>query len=297
MSTATSFKYLPAQMVELLRGMEMSVRGSMDKGLSGNHLSKALGSSVEFAEYRDYQPGDPIQRIDWSVYARTDRHVIRQFLEEVHVQAYVCLDISESMNFKHTGKMTKLEYAQYLAAGFMYCMVQQGDSAGLVTFDDDIVDFHPAVNSFSALAPQLKALEAVDVQAKRGDIENTMHQLCERIPHKALIVVISDLLQEPDRVLKGLQHLSHDGKKLTVFHTLDEHEITLPREGVAELSELETGEEMLIDFRAVHDAYMTQVTHYLNTLRGGCINLRANYLLVDTKTEVRDTLFQRSCML
>src|SRR5688572_4965552 len=132
------YKYLPAQLADRLRGLGIGVRKQMDGGMQGLHRSHTFGSSVEFAEYRAYTPGDPIRRIDWAVYARTDRHMIRQFHDEVNVRAHVLLDISESMVYQDQGPMRKLDYACYLAAGIMYLMVQQRDTTALMTFDEDV---------------------------------------------------------------------------------------------------------------------------------------------------------------
>ncbi|OQB84864.1 MAG: VWA domain containing CoxE-like protein [Planctomycetes bacterium ADurb.Bin126] len=287
------YRYLPTRMADRLRGMGVAVRKQMDGSMQGLHRSPAFGSSVEFAEYRGYVPGDPIRRIDWAVYARTDRYVIRQFQEEVNIRAYVLLDISRSMSYRQSGPMTKLEYASFLAAGMMYLMVQQGDSTSLVTFDADIRDMHDLTGSFTGLKPMLRALEGVTAE-REGDIEAALHAAAERIPGKAMVVLISDLLQDPRQALRGVQHLVHDGKDVTVFHVLDPGELRLPIDGLYEVEALETREKMVVDIGEIREAYLRQLREYLDEVRTGCSNVGADYILVNTNTEVHDTLHKRS---
>ncbi len=293
---SSRYKYLPDELAERLRHVQaqIAVRKQMDAGMQGLHSSPAFGSSVEFAEYREYIPGDPIQRIDWPVYARTDKYVIRRYQEEVSIRTYVLLDISESMSFQLQGSRTKLEHACYLAAGFMYLMVRQGDACGLITFDDQIRDQFELAGSLPGLRPMLEAMERAEPKRKKGDIADVLHTVAEMIPGRALIVLVSDCLQDPADVLHGIRHLDHDGKAVTVFHVLDEGEMHLPEKGLAELIELETGERMQVDFSDVRQIYAAKVNRFLDELRMGCTNLRADYILAPTQGEVHDTLFMRS---
>ena len=298
------YKFLPAQLADRLRGLGLGVRKQMDGGMQGLHRSPAFGSSVEFAEYRAYVPGDPIRRIDWAVYARTDRHVIRQFHDEVNVRAYVLLDISESMAYPELAKtdgpigswgaMSKMDYASFLAAGIMYLTVQQRDSTALFTFDDEVRQVFDPVSSFVGLKPMLLALE--DITPKRaGNIEKVLHSAAEKIAGRSLIVLISDLLQDPREVLRGIGHLTHDGKEVSVFHVLDPSELKLPMDGLCEIESLETREKMLVDVTQIRDRYLERLRSYLDEVRTGCTNAGADYFLVDTLTDVRDALFRR-CM-
>jgi uncharacterized protein (DUF58 family) len=286
------YKYLPAQMADRLRGLGIAVRKQMEGGMQGLHRSPTFGSSVEFAEYRAYTPGDPIRRIDWAVYARTDRHMIRQFHDEVNVRAHVLLDISESMSYRDQGSMRKLDYACYLAAGIMYLMVQQRDSTSLVTFDDEIRQIFDPAASFAGLKPMLLALEEI-APRREGNIEKALHAVADRISGRCLIVLISDLLQEPKEVLRGIGHLAHDGKDVTIFHVLDSGELRLPVDGLYEIEALETREKMLVDLALVRERYLQRVRGYLNEVRTGCSGAGADYFLVDTQTDLRDALLRR----
>ena len=289
----TTYKFLPNQLAERLRKLGIAVKKQMDGGMTGLHRSPTFGSSVEFAEYRGYVPGDPTGRIDWAVYARTDRYMIRQFHDEVSVNSHVILDVSESMRYRQDGPMTKMDYACFLAAGFMYMMIQQGDTASLMTFDRKIRDRHEPAGSLGGLRPMLRALEEIG-PSEPGDIEQSLHDAAELIPGRALVVIISDLLQEPAEVLRGIGHLLHDGKDVTVFHVLDHGEIHLPMKGVFDIKFLENAPKMMVDIAQVRDAYLDRVRRYLDQLRAGCTNQGADYFLFDTKTDVRDALLKRS---
>jgi len=290
-----TYKYLPPQMAEHLQNMGIGVRKQMDGGMQGLHRSPAFGSSVEFAEYRPYVQGDPIKRIDWSVYARTDRYVIRRFHDEVNIRAHVLLDVSESMAYGHQGSMSKMEYGCYLAASVMYIMINQGDSAGLMTFDDDLRDMYEPAASFVGLRPMLLGLEEIKPQGE-SNIENALHKAAELIRGRAFVVLISDLLQDPRETLQGIGHLCYDGKDVTVFHVLDPGELRLPDEGLIEVEFLETRDRMNVDIAEFRDLYLQRIREYLDEVRIGCSNEGADYILVDTATDVLDVLHRRAAV-
>ncbi|MBC8472958.1 MAG: DUF58 domain-containing protein [Planctomycetes bacterium] len=296
MIESTGYRYLPPRMAERLRGVEIGVRRPMDGSHQGLHRSPAFGSSVEFAEYREYAPGDPVSQIDWPVYARSDRYVIRRFHEDVSIRCYIMLDISGSMKYKQDGPLQKSEYACYLAAGMMYSMVQQGDIVSLITFDDQIRDYYEPSGSFVGLKPMLQGLEKIEPKNK-GNIEAALHTAAEMIKGKALVVIISDLLEEPESILQGINHLYYDGKEITLFHILDPAEMNMSVSGLADVTSLESKEKVTVDFRRVRDAYLEQLRLYLDELRSGFQKIRAEYILTETRTEVYDAILQRSRMV
>jgi uncharacterized protein (DUF58 family) len=283
-------------MAERLRGVEIGVRRPMDGSHQGLHRSPAFGSSVEFAEYREYAPGDPVSQIDWPVYARSDRYVIRRFHEDVSIRCYIMLDISGSMKYQQDGPLQKSEYACYLAAGMMYSMVQQGDIVSLITFDNEIRDYYEPSGSFVGLKPMLQGLEKIEPKNK-GNIEASLHTAAEMIKGKALVVIISDLLEEPESILQGINHLYYDGKEITLFHILDPAEMNMSVKGLADVTSLESKEKVTVDFRRVREAYLEQLRLYLDELRSGFQKIRAEYILTETRTEVYDAILQRSRMV
>jgi uncharacterized protein (DUF58 family) len=296
MIESIGYRYLPPRMAERLRGVEIGVRRPMDGSHQGLHRSPAFGSSVEFAEYREYAPGDPVARIDWPVYARSDRYVIRRFHEDVSIRCYIMLDISASMKYQQDGALQKSEYACYLAAGMMYVMVQQGDMVSLITFDDQIREYYEPSGTFVGLKPMLQGLEKIEPKNK-GNIEAALHSAAEMIKGRALVVIISDLLEEPESILQGINHLYYDGKEITLFHILDPAEMNMSITGLADVTSLETKDKITVDFRRIRDAYLEQLRLYLDELRSGLQKTRSEYILTETRTEVYDAILQRSRMV
>lgn len=292
MSETGEYRYLPAYMAERLRGIEISVHRPMDGSNQGLHRSPAFGSSVEFAEYREYMPGDPIARIDWPVYARSDRYVIRRFHEDVSIRCYVLLDISGSMGYKGSGTMSKIEYGCYLAGAMLYVMLQQSDTSSLITFDTDIRRYHEPAGSFINLKPMLLELENIQL-GKEGDIEATLHTAAELIKGRALVVIISDFLQEPEKIIRGINHLHHDGKEITLFHIMDPTEVNMPLYGLLEVVSMEQEGKLTVDFGRIKETYLKQLRLYLDQLRSGCQRIRADYIFADTGMDVYDAILQR----
>ena len=288
-----NYKYLPPRMADNLRNLGISVRKQMDGGMQGLHRSPAFGSSVEFAEYRSYVQGDPIQRIDWTVYARTDRYMIRRFHDEVNIRAHILLDTSESMSYREKGKISKMEYGCYLAACMMYMMINQGDSVRLMTFGDDLRDMFEPASSFVSLRPMLLALEDIKPHGA-GNIEQSLHKAAELITGHALVVVISDLLQNPSEILKGIGHLGYAGKDVTIFHVMDPGELHLPDEGLIEVEFLETHDKMNVDISEFRELYLQRIREYLDEVRIGCTKEGADYILVDTASDIHDALRRRA---
>jgi uncharacterized protein (DUF58 family) len=292
MSESGEYRYLPAHMAERLRGIEIGVRRPMDGSKQGLHRSPAFGSSVEFAEYREYMPGDPIAQIDWPVYARSDRYVIRRFHEDVSIRCYVLLDISGSMGYKGSGAMSKIEYACYLAASMLYVMIQQSDTSSLITFDSQIRSYHEPTGTFRRLKPMLLDLENLTL-GKAGDIEAVLHNAAELIKGRALVMIISDFLQEPEKIIRGINHLYHDGKDVTLFHLMDPTEMNMAISGLVEVVSMEQEGKLIVDFGRIKESYLKQLRLYLDQLRTGCQRIRADYIFADTGMDVYDAILQR----
>ena len=293
MAEPKRYRFLPPKMAERLRGLEISVHRPMDGSHQGLHRSPSFGSSVEFAEYREYATGDPISRIDWPVYARSDRYVIRQFHEDVSIRCYVLLDTSGSMGYRQDGPLSKLEYGCYLAAAMLYAVVQQGDTASLITFDSDIQQHYEPTGTFVGLRPMLFGLEEIQARGA-GDVERALHRTAELVRGKALVVVISDLLQDPEETFRGVHHLHHEGKDVTLMHVLDPAELNLSLTGLADVACLESTERITVDFRQIRDAYLEQMRRFLEQLRRGCQEIRADYVLAETRTDLYDVMLRRS---
>ena len=284
-----AYKFLPPELADRLRGLGVTVRRPVEGGLQGLHRSPHHGSSVEFADYREYTRGDPPNRIDWAVFARTDRHVIRRYQEETNVRAYILLDTSESMSFRDAGKLSKMDYACHLAAGLMFALVNQSDAAGLTLFNDAVQKQFPPAGSLGGLRPMLLALEEIKPSG-RSKIDQALHTLAEQIQRRSLVILISDLLQNPADTIRGIRHLQHNKHEVLVLHTLDAAEINLNFSGFTELRELETGARLPVHADEIRDAYAAEVQKFLDELRRGCLGSLADYQLMDTRTPVEEAL-------
>ena len=286
------YRYLPVHLAERLRGIEIGVHRPMDGSNQGLHRSPAFGSSVEFAEYREYMPGDPIAQIDWPVYARSDRYMIRRFHEDVSLRCYVILDISGSMGYQGSGTLRKIEYASYLAAAMLYVMIQQSDTCALMTFDSDMRAFHAPTSTFTGLKPMLLELETLAL-GKEGDLETSLHRAAELIPGRALVMIISDFLEAPEQIIRGINHLHHDGKEVTLFHVMDPTEVNMPLSGLLDVVSMEGQEKLTVDFDSIRDDYLKSLRGYFEQLRSGCQRIGADYIFADTGADVYDAILQR----
>ncbi|MCX7590885.1 MAG: DUF58 domain-containing protein [Kiritimatiellae bacterium] len=291
MKPALTYKYLPPALAEALRDANLFVRRPVQGGKQGLHRSPQFGSSVEFAEYRDYVPGDPPSRIDWPVFARTDRFMVRRFQEETNLRAYVLLDVSGSLAFQDVGPVSKLEYGAYLAAGLMYILISQGDSVALITFDRKVRQVFPLTGTFEGLRPMLLYLEELEARAP-GDIEAAFHEAAAMILPRSLVIIISDLLQTGQEIARGLRHFYHDGHNLLVLHVTDGGEMELSFDGLVELQDMETGERMVIEVDAIREKYRKAVEQHVEKIRSVCAECCADYRLIDTRSSVERELHQ-----
>ena len=202
--SARERQFLDPAVVARLGTLELKARTIVEGFLSGLHRSPFKGFSVEFAEYRQYLPGDDLSAIDWKVYARTDRHYVKKFEEETNVDCHLLLDVSASMGYGSKG-ITKLEYGALLASSLAFLMNRQRDAVGLTTFDDAIVSMLPPSARPSHLRSILVTLDRTTL-GHQTDVSKPLHVLADGISKRGLVVFISDLLDEPGRVVDGLRH-------------------------------------------------------------------------------------------
>jgi len=218
-----SYKYLEPEVVSKLANLGLVGRLVVEGFITGLHKSPHKGFSVEFAEHRQYVPGDDLRYLDWTVFARTDHFFIKQYEEETNVKAYLVLDRSASMGFGSAG-ITKLQYASYLAAALTYLMIRQRDGVSLVTFDSEIRRLLPPRSRPTQLRAILEELEGLE-PGEPSNISRTFHDLAENIKRRGLVIILSDLLDDPDAVLPALQHFRHNKHELLIFHILDPQEL------------------------------------------------------------------------
>lgn len=254
MGAAAELRYLDPAVIARLGTMELRARTIVEGFLSGLHRSPFKGFSVEFAEYRQYLPGDDLSTIDWKVYARSDRYYVKKYEEETNVDCHLLVDCSASMGYASAG-VSKLAYGSYLAGALAYLMSRQRDAVGFIAFDDRIVERLPTSARPGHLRSVLLALERMRL-GRQSDVGRPLHQLADTLVKRSMAVLISDLLDDPDAVARGLRHLRFRGTDVIVFHVLDHAELTFPFERVARFRDLESGAEVLAVPGAVRSDYL-----------------------------------------
>jgi len=250
--------------------------------ISGVHTSPYKGFSVEFSEHRQYTPGDEIRHIDWKAYAKFDRYYIKEYEEETNLRCYLLIDASASMNYRSNG-VSKFDYACYLAAALAYIMLNQQDLVGLVTFSDGIRQQLPARSSPGHLRTVLDSLEQT---APAGDtnLGRTLHHIASQLKRRGLVIVLSDLLDEPLEVMQGLRHLRYQKHEVLVFHVLDNDEIAFPFTQLTQFEDLENATRVITDPRAIAADYQEQMQQFIKGYETMCRRQSIDYTLVNTTT-------------
>jgi uncharacterized protein (DUF58 family) len=275
-----SARLLDPETLNRLSGLEVTARHVVEGFMSGLHDSPYKGSSVEFAEHREYVPGDDIRRLDWKVYAKSDRFYIKEYEEETNLKAYLVLDTSKSMEFRSNGT-SKLEYGKRLAAALAYLIWRQQDQFALITFDEKVRTFLPPQSNQAHLRTIFRALIEADSREKT-DVGVIFHEIAERLRHRSLVVIISDLFDDADRLVHGLNHMAHRGHDVVVFQTLDPAELTFPYDKMTRFEGLEIDEKLLANPKALRDAYLAELTSFQHRIKSACMGGRMDFVVLDT---------------
>jgi len=273
-------RYLDPAIVARLGTIDLKARTIVEGFLTGLHRSPNKGFSVEFAEYRQYLPGDDLATLDWKVYARSDRHFIKKYEEETNLTCHMLIDVSASMGYGTHG-LTKMEYGSYLAGALAYLMNRQRDAFGLIAFDETIVSMLPASGRSGHLRATLVALERLKLGA-RTNVAKPLHDLAAAIRKRGLVVLISDLLDEPGRVLDELKQFRHHGSDVVVFQILDPDERQFPFEHAARFRDMETADEVLAVPGAVRSEYQARIEALIERYRRELQLAGVDYCLLET---------------
>lgn len=270
--------------------MELRARLVVEGFITGLHKSPYHGFSVEFAEHRPYNSGDALRHVDWKVYAKTDRYYVKQYEEETNLRHYVVLDTSPSMQFQHSGLLSKLEYGTYLAAALHYLMVRQRDATGLIAFDSRIHTMLRPGSTTRFLRQVLTRLEHIastPSTVRETGAARALHEVAKRIHRRSLVVIISDLYEtaeSQDSVIRALRHLRHQGHEVLIFHVLEsstERQFSLPDRPVI-LRDMESGEEMTLHPALLRRAYVREMTKLCDELKRQCLQHDINFVELDT---------------
>ncbi len=275
---------LDPAVVARLAHLDVRARVVVEGFIAGMHRSPFHGFSVEFAEHRPYMPGDPLKNLDWKVWARSDRLLIKQYTEETNLRCHLLLDLSGSMAFKSPrASMSKLEYAQALSASLAYLMLRQQDAVGALLFADKPLAFVPARAVRSHLDVLLKTLDDVRPQG-RTRLGPALHELAERIKRRGLIVLCSDLMDRPEEILLGLQHFRHRHHEVVVFHVLDPDEIDFPYTDTATFVDMESGERLTTEPWEIAKRYRQRLEAWSGQYARVCREQHIDYVRLDTRT-------------
>jgi len=274
--------FLDPAVVARLGTLELKARTIVEGFLSGLHRSPFKGFSVEFAEYRQYIPGDDLHTIDWKVYARSDRYYVKKFEEETNLDCHLLLDVSGSMEYGSHHGLSKFEYGACLAASLGYLMNRQRDAVGLTAFDENVVSMLPASSRPGHLRALLITLERL-MAGRKTNVSKPLHLLADSLTKRGLVVLISDLLDEPDEVIRGLKHFQFRGIDVIVFHVLDSDEIDFPFEHATRFEDLETNEEVMAVPGAVRDHYLQEMGALIQRYRRELGAAGIDYVLLNTK--------------
>ena len=284
MATTTrsgEFRFLDPAVLARLGTLELKARAVVEGFLTGLHRSPLKGFSVEFAEYRQYLPGDDLATIDWKVYARSDRYYVKKFEEETNLDCHLLLDVSASMAYAGRDRgLSKLQYASMLAASLAYLMNRQRDAVGLTTFDDAIVEMLPPGSRPGHLRSILLTLDRMRI-GKRTDVSKPLHLLADGISKRGMVILISDLLDDPERVIDGLRHFRFRGTDVIVFHVLHPDELTFPFDRAARFRDMEGDEELLAVPSAVRQEYLRELQRTLDYYKQQLTSTGIDYRTLD----------------
>lgn len=280
-----------------LQRINLLARGLVEGMVVGKHQSPYKGFSVEFAEHRQYTPGDDIRDLDWRAFGKSDRYYIKQYIEETNLRTVLLVDSSASMTYagnraqKIEGKrLSKFAYAQYLAASLAYLMIHQQDAVGMVTFDSKIRRYVPPRSQANHLHVLLDELDKTK-PSHETQLADIFHSIAEQIPRRGMVIILSDLFDDPDELLTALQHFRHRRHEVIVLHIMAEEELTFPFTHWSNFQDMESPQqEIELDPRSIRSAYLEQMRGFLDKISEGCGRMKIDYHRMPTSQPYEKTL-------
>lgn len=270
--------YLDPAVLNKVGRLELRARLVVEGFVTGMHKSPHRGFSVEFAQHREYVQGDDLRHLDWKIFAKADRFVVKQYEEETNLRAYLFLDQSESMNYAHDGGMSKFDYAATACASLAFLIQQQADAVGVVLFDDKVARQVPPSNTRQGLANVITALEQATARRQQTKVGAVLHELASQLRQRGLVLLFSDLFDRPEEVLRGLREIASRGHDIVVFHVFDRDELEFPFERITLFEGLEQLPELLCDPKSLRDAYLAEIGAFAESIRKGCHGQRIDYV-------------------
>ena len=275
-----SRRFLHPATIAKIEKLDLRAKQVVEGFLAGMHKSPFFGQSVEFVQHREYVPGDDIRHLDWKVLSKTGKYYVKQFEAETTFRAALVVDTSESMQYGN-GPMSKYEYSCTAAACLAYLIVKQQDSVGVTSFGWDVKQVLPPKSSQRQLNAIAQTLHAT-TPGQKTDMYKALQRVAETMPSRGVVCVFSDLLAEREPIFKGLEMLRHRKHDVSVFHVLDDDELTFPFNGMTKFEGLEELPHLFCDPKALRDGYLEALEEYLVEVRRGCVRLGIDYHLIRT---------------
>jgi uncharacterized protein (DUF58 family) len=272
--------------------LDLLARTVVDGFINGLHRAPYFGASIDFAEHRGYVPGDDIRRVDWRLYARTDKYFVKQYEADTNTNFSVLLDVSKSMGFT-SGGVSKLEYSCYLAACLAYLAHRQRDRVGLITFDDDIVNYVPvSAKHFNVVLHTLDRSKP----ERAGNLVAPINKMAEHFKRRSVLALVSDFYEEPDIILEAIKPLRFLGNDLMVFHVLDPAEIDFGYDDASSFEDIESGEQIPVVPEALADQYRALMKEHIDALTTKFSEHRIDYTMLNTSKPLDHALFSYLAM-
>ena len=281
-------KYLDPEILGSIGSLDVVARQVVEGVRIGMHRSPARGISSEFTAYRQYVPGDAVSAIDWKSYARSDRYYIKQYEAETNFIANLLVDASGSMTYG-SGKISKLEYAKYMAASMAYLITDQSDSVGVGVFDGGVQSYVPPKSSKSVINDISREFENAKPQP-RTDVGGVLSNFAHRMARRGVVMLFSDMLDNTDAFIEGINHLRYRGHNVVVFHTLDPYEIEFPFKGTSRFVGLEDDGDVVTQPDRLRDNYLKELENFISGIRDACTKAEVDYVLVNTGEPIEHVL-------
>lgn len=280
-------RFVDPKVLSRIGSLDLIARNVVDGFINGLHRAPFFGASIDFAEHRGYVAGDDIRRVDWRLYARTDRYYVKQYEADTNTNFTILFDVSKSMGFSSHG-VTKLEYGSYLAACLAYLAQRQRDRVGILTFDEDLVDYVPAsAKHFNVVLHTLDRTKAV----RPGHLSAPLQKLAEHFKRRGILLLISDLYDEPDAIFDAIKPLRFLGNDLIVFHVLDPQEINFDYDEASAFEDLESGEQIPVVPQSFREQYRSLIREHINALTTRFSEQRIDYAVLNTAEPLDRALF------
>ena len=285
----TGARFLAPEVLARITSLELIARSVVEGYISGLHRSPHLGFSTDFAEHRQYMPGDDLRHLDWKLLARTDRLYIKKYQGDTNAQIHLLIDASASMNYA-SGEVTKLHYAQYLTSSLAYLGVRQHDSVGLHAFDEEVIEHVPPSSRSGHLRTVLGTIERI-LPGRGTALPEQLDRFAEQLTRRGIIVLVSDLYAEPEPLLRALEHLRFKGNEVIVFHVLDRQELDFDFQEPLVLEDCESEDQLHVLPDVLRDEYRRAILAHVEAIKDGAARNRIDYELLKTSEPLDSALF------